>query len=317
MAITEPEQIYQKTFCLPDWLTQQGYESVFIQSADGSFENRRGLVKNLGFKDFIAGEDMHREGAKELGYFAQDDAYILPSLENWLAKKRNKPALISIFNSNTHHTYDIAAQPCKGDSHACFMRALEYYDGILEKVIKLVENVRGKDNTLFVILGDHGEAFGEKGLYQHDGVPYEEVVNVPLIFYGVDIAAGKDHYLRWLLDIPLTFMHQYTGRQPESTQMGKSLFATDGHTKLVSYCWYERSCMSVRDKYNKYVIHLKTGKVEVYPVINHVDESEELEKADQLQIEQAVRYGFSLRNAVNSYHKKIYHQSETTTPSYK
>ncbi len=30
------------------------------------------------------------------------------------------------------------------------------------------------EDTVFVIFGDHGEAFGEHGRYQHDNVPYEE-----------------------------------------------------------------------------------------------------------------------------------------------
>jgi lipoteichoic acid synthase len=37
------------------------------------------------------------------------------------------------------------------------------------------------EETIFVLYGDHGEAFGEHGLYQHDNVAYEEGLRVPLL----------------------------------------------------------------------------------------------------------------------------------------
>ncbi|MCA9244363.1 MAG: sulfatase [Phycisphaerales bacterium] len=37
------------------------------------------------------------------------------------------------------------------------------------------------DNTLFILLADHGEEFGEHGGWQHDQAAYNELVHVPLI----------------------------------------------------------------------------------------------------------------------------------------
>jgi arylsulfatase A-like enzyme len=37
------------------------------------------------------------------------------------------------------------------------------------------------DDTLLLVTSDHGEAFFEHGLYQHDQVPFDEVLKVPLI----------------------------------------------------------------------------------------------------------------------------------------
>ena len=44
--------------------------------------------------------------------------------------------------------------------------------------------LRDPENTLLVIVSDHGEAFGEHGLVGHRGEPHRELVSVPLILRG-------------------------------------------------------------------------------------------------------------------------------------
>jgi membrane-anchored protein YejM (alkaline phosphatase superfamily) len=42
------------------------------------------------------------------------------------------------------------------------------------------------EDTLFVLVGDHGEAFGEHGVFAHNSSVYEEEVAVPLVFWTAD-----------------------------------------------------------------------------------------------------------------------------------
>ena len=37
------------------------------------------------------------------------------------------------------------------------------------------------NDTLFIIIGDHGEAFYEHGVYSHGHTPFEEVIHVPMV----------------------------------------------------------------------------------------------------------------------------------------
>ncbi|MDH5307236.1 MAG: sulfatase-like hydrolase/transferase [Myxococcales bacterium] len=48
-----------------------------------------------------------------------------------------------------------------------------------------------RDDTLIVFTSDHGEGFGEHGLYLHANSFYGELVHVPLIVAGPGITAGK------------------------------------------------------------------------------------------------------------------------------
>jgi len=67
---------------------------------------------------------------------------------------------------------------------------MKYYGEIAyvdQYIGKVIQDLRSKDlleNTLVVITGDHGEAFGEHGEHGHGIFCYEESLKVPLIFYN-------------------------------------------------------------------------------------------------------------------------------------
>jgi arylsulfatase A-like enzyme/Tfp pilus assembly protein PilF len=61
---------------------------------------------------------------------------------------------------------------------------IAYMDEYVGKIISLLKEKNALDNTLIVIVGDHGEAFGEHGEVGHGFFCYEESLAVPLIFYS-------------------------------------------------------------------------------------------------------------------------------------
>jgi hypothetical protein len=68
------------------------------------------------------------------------------------------------------------------------------------------------DETLLIIIGDHGEAFGEHDLYSHGHLPYDVVMQVPMVVKLPNNAyqGTKVSQLVSLLDIPPTLL-AYTG----------------------------------------------------------------------------------------------------------
>ena len=61
---------------------------------------------------------------------------------------------------------------------------IAYMDEYIGKIISLLKEKNVLQNTLVVIMGDHGEAFGEHGELGHGFFCYEESLAVPLIFYS-------------------------------------------------------------------------------------------------------------------------------------
>jgi arylsulfatase A-like enzyme/Flp pilus assembly protein TadD len=60
---------------------------------------------------------------------------------------------------------------------------IAYMDVYVGKIIDLLKEKQMLQNTLIIIAGDHGEAFGEHGEFGHMMFCYEENLKVPFIFY--------------------------------------------------------------------------------------------------------------------------------------
>jgi len=75
--------------------------------------------------------------------------------------------------------------------------AIYYADAFVSKLWKDLQDY----DPVFIIHGDHGDAFGEHGFYGHPPYLYEELIHVPLVIYNADIN-GKVTKPISLLQIP-------------------------------------------------------------------------------------------------------------------
>jgi len=95
-------------------------------------------------------------------------------------------------------------------------RLLDLYDGEISYVDQqfghLLEFMRASgqyDDTLIVVAGDHGEAFGEHGDFVHGHLAYEEIMHVPLIVKfpaGMAVPGGAVDALAQLTDVAPTVL---------------------------------------------------------------------------------------------------------------
>jgi arylsulfatase A-like enzyme len=95
-------------------------------------------------------------------------------------------------------------------------RLLDLYDGEIayvdQELGRLLDFLRALgqyDDTLIVVAGDHGEAFGEHGDFVHGHLAYDEIMHVPLIVKfpaGSAVAGGASDALAQLTDIAPTVL---------------------------------------------------------------------------------------------------------------
>jgi arylsulfatase A-like enzyme len=78
-----------------------------------------------------------------------------------------------------HPRPEMAAQV----KHA-YLDGLTWVDGLLEQTIHTLSSLGLLENTLLVVTGDHGEAFGEDGIMGHGRSLTEALVRVPLVLSG-------------------------------------------------------------------------------------------------------------------------------------
>ncbi|MFO7872387.1 MAG: sulfatase [Candidatus Undinarchaeales archaeon] len=73
----------------------------------------------------------------------------------------------------------------------------DFYNGLPKKV---------RENSIFIILSDHGEEFMEHGKTGHEDLPYDELMHVPLIIHGGPKLKAKEDDLVSTIDIPKTIL---------------------------------------------------------------------------------------------------------------
>jgi arylsulfatase A-like enzyme len=68
---------------------------------------------------------------------------------------------------------------------------IRFLDRELRLLFAWLVSSRTLRDPIVVVTSDHGEAFGEHGAFLHGGVPYEEMVRVPLLLFGRDLPEGR------------------------------------------------------------------------------------------------------------------------------
>jgi arylsulfatase A-like enzyme len=175
--------------CLPDLLRERGYATAFMQSAIGSFEQRADLVDALGYDRFEHADSLPRAGFERANYFAfEDDILRAPAREFVRAQReRGQPFVLTLLTGATHHDYREVRRHGTEEHDPDdpvrnrWLNAVRRQDHFMDAVLNDLRELDALDDTLVVIVGDHGEAFGEHGLRTHDEVPYDEVLRVPLL----------------------------------------------------------------------------------------------------------------------------------------
>lgn len=197
--------------CLAHFLQQQGFATAYFQSATESFEYRRQLVENMGFEEFYPLESFDKKGFQKANYFGYEDNIMLPASRQWLSQQNQRPFLATYLTVTPHFHYD------KINSHHwqdysenavynAYQNALSYQDAFLQKLFQQYTDLGLYQDTLFVVLGDHGEGFKEHKLWGHGNLIFEEGVKVPLLFHANGELKGRIQARTTLLDVAPTVL---------------------------------------------------------------------------------------------------------------
>lgn len=247
MAIPETRPGGVHLACLPQLLSALGYDSMFFQAA-GNFERRATLLQNLGYRNIFVPTPQTAGAAKVRGYLGWDEEVLVEPLLEHL-RSRKGPTLSTVLTLSTHHPYLVEKTMPRDPQllQESYVAAARRTDEVIGGVLLRAKKEGLLENTILIVTGDHGETFGSRpGFRQHDIVPYESVTHVPLFIEGPGVTERQVvSGLRSHLDILPTLLDllkvPYLAVLP-----GKNLFTPGGHEFVVSSCWYDDMCMSLR-----------------------------------------------------------------------
>jgi arylsulfatase A-like enzyme len=106
---------------------------------------------------------------------------------------------------------------------ALYDEEIRYVDHWLGIFFQGLEDRGLMENTVIVLVSDHGEEFWEHGRTGHGFTNFQEVLRVPLVIYHPDVPAGRRDGLVRLLDV-LPTVADMVGAPARKEWQGQSLF---------------------------------------------------------------------------------------------
>lgn len=187
--------------CLPRLLREMGWSTHFFTGSSTGFHRR------LGFEQCFDGGRIVAEAAEhgkpqpyqKSNYLGYDERIVLDPLEKWLSGiGKDVPAFAYVGTVSTHAPYTVANvsraerissvvrrasksfHGSKTKSYAAYLTALHDTDDFLRDLVQVIDRSPHRKDAVIVILGDHGEGFGEHASNNfHGGPPFSETVHVP------------------------------------------------------------------------------------------------------------------------------------------
>ena len=268
--------------CLPSLLAAQGYATGFFQAPTGGFEDRRMLARNLGFATFVSGDRAPNEGLERINYFGFEDAIVLRPSAAWLDARGGRPFFAAYLTSASHHPYGVPKrQPIQRFARGAknkYLNAVRYTDGVVEQIVEQYRQRGLLENTVFVVVGDHGEAFGEHGLYTHDDVLFEEGLRVPLIVRlpGAERAGQRIAGPISELAIAPTLISLAGFQSRDAEYEHPNLFEQPSAEVLYAHCYRGDRCAAVIRYPFKLLDHFDERPAELYDLARDPGEADDL-----------------------------------------
>ncbi len=257
--------------CLPNLLNEQGYRSAFFQSATANFERRPEVVKNMGYGEFYPLETMNTSGFEQANYFGYEDDVMLEPSKQWLQRNGDSPFFVTYNTITPHHQYLAPAgrygreKFAEDDQLNRYQNSVRYMDFFVKNLIDQYKAMGLYENTIFVIQGDHGEAFGEHGRYQHDNVIWEEGLRIPLMVLDPQRPGERIEEPVNELDILPTVVDSLGYEVRGGEYPGRSMLDPLPEDRTLKFsCWYENKCVASVKGDKKYIYHFGDRPEEFY-----------------------------------------------------
>ncbi len=112
------------------------------------------------------------------------EASIDSALETLGAIDKDRPFCAYLYSTDTHRPYKPHEDFHFGNSIVdLYDGEISYLDFHLGRLFDWLEKSGRLDSTMIVIMADHGESLGERGVYKHSSQLYNEQMRVPLIIH--------------------------------------------------------------------------------------------------------------------------------------
>jgi arylsulfatase A-like enzyme len=254
-------------------LADAGYRTGLFHSGRFMYLGMESVIRNRGYQTL---EDAGDIGGERESSFGIDEPSTVRRMLAWIdAVPSGQRFFMTYLPIAGHHPYATSAGgPFPTDTEISqYRNALHEADTALGQLLDGLRQRGLLENTLFVIFGDHGEAFGQHpGNYGHTLFIYDENVHVPLIVAAPGLFKESVRVARVasLIDVAPTILDLLGMSQPAAYQgcsflhdrARMALFATD----------YSLGFLGIRDGQWKLIHELESGQSWLFDLSADPDE---------------------------------------------
>lgn len=277
-ALDTPAETLALAACasLPRQLSAAGYRTGVFHSGRFAYLGMDEIVRAQGFD---TAEDAGHIGGVIESSFGVDEPSAVTRILAWIdGLPRGQPFMLTYLPVAGHHPY---ASPDRGPFPVAtevdtYRNALHYGD---RSVGDLVAGLRARglaERTLFVVFGDHGEAFNQhSGNIGHSQFIYEENVRVPLAFVaGAVRTPRRVSRPATVIDIAPTIL-DLLGRPIPAGYEGVSLLDPAERMALF-FTDYTVGWLGLRDGCWKYLYEMDARRSQLFDVCRDRGERDDL-----------------------------------------
>jgi arylsulfatase A-like enzyme len=258
-------------------LKSAGYHTALFHSGRFMYLGMEAVVQNRGYEVL---EDAGAIGGNAQSSFGVDDPSTVQRALAWVdSLPRNDRFFLTYLPIAGHHPYDTPEPgpfPERKEQDR-YLNALHYSDTSLSALLRGLRDRCLDQKTLFVIFGDHGEAFGQHpGNFAHSQFVYEENIHVP---YFISLPGTIDRQVRVLRPISLIdtapTILDLLGLSPPFDYQGSSVL-NDSSPMALFYTDYSLGLLGLRDGPWKYIYELESRRSELFDLDHDPSETADL-----------------------------------------
>ena len=243
---------------LPDRLKSHGYRTAFFVN-DLRYAHAGDFLRGRGF-DLLA-------GGNSLGCRGEiDNQCLVNSALDWMGNG-GQPFLALIWTHDTHYPYWPKRPPRPGQfstnlDQNRYIAAVRESESSVAAILEWLHRRGLLSTTLVVVLGDHGEAFGEHGYNLHSNTIYEEELHIPMLLISGSAKGRSIGTLVSISDLPQTILHVLK-LGPELSWDSRSFF-DPVHAQQLFLFAPQAPAVGFREGDKKYIYDLSTGESQMF-----------------------------------------------------
>jgi arylsulfatase A-like enzyme len=260
-------------------LKAAGYHTALFHSGRFMYLGMEAVIENRGYEVL---EDAGAISGNHKSSFGVDEPSTVRRALVWVdSLPPNERFFLTYLPIAGHHPYDTpeAGPFPEHQEQDRYLNALFYSDSSIGMLLEGLRGRRLDGNTLFVIFGDHGEAFGQHpGNYAHSQFIYEENVHVPYLIAMPGVMTKQIRIARpiSLIDTAPTII-DLMGLQSPPDYQGAS--ALDSHPSMtLFYTDYSLVFLGLRDGSWKYIYELDSERSKLFDLIQDPAETIDLSR---------------------------------------